>query len=1078
MNKNQFNRIVENILINLFFIIAFVLIGKTSLDLSKVNNFSSVFWLPSGLSIAFIYYRKSYFNLISVILATIILEFITGMPFSVSLIISLANCLEIYLALKLYHKIEHYLHSYIGVQTHSLSIFLTSVFSPIITAIISTYALIFLNNVPSILFFKIAFSWWAGNALGIFLILPFIKLYEWKDLKDPMNLLWISLGALFMGITNFAHSQALFFTVIFIFFIPLFFKRTIGMFLINLTIAAIIFWLNTKHLGPFGFQNYEQSFISSQFAILAIGLIALAVNGFNQSGFIIENKWAIAVIWSIFSLLYFISFNQEQKLDANELNNVSEKFIESLNQKYNIFDNSLRSLSAFVLANKNINQVQLAQFGQTLKLKSIYPEIDSYGVILGKNSSDIIDTLTYPDQAQIYLNTIIHDSNVQNILDRFPIDDVPVLSSRIRLSPTDETVSKSIMLLPIYINQKKVGWTFVVVDFEELFKNVISESRDFQYEIYDQNIIDRKHFVFQNDKNMILNSERTDQFSFANHAFRVIWKKKNNFANLSFSITSLNAFIISIINLLLLSYLYNIKIQRKLALLKNKELESNISSTEARYQSIFNASSDAIVLFNDQEILDFNPMFLIMFEFSEGNIPKNFIELFAIKQNSFVDSNKVIEEQLDKSQSKFEAYCRKQTGLFYAEVSINRFYHNNKQFYIASFADISYRKTIEDNLVAAKESAIEASKSKSRFLSIMSHEIRTPLNGIIGHLQFLLEKEDNQNLNDTQVESLKTIDFSTQHLLHILNEILDYSKIESGKVEFDVRLNNIREFIVNIKKLHIENTKRKNIYFKTDVKSDVPQSLYFDDHRLAQILNNLISNAIKFTKNGGISLEIINEKIENEFAHLKFIISDTGIGIPSAKIDYVFNEFTQASEDHNRNYGGTGLGLPITKKLIELQNGTIEVKSIENLGTQFIFHLKFKFIEKMVEKSDVIGSEITYYFENKKVLLVEDNDVNITVAKRYLLKWGMNVDVAMNGYEAVEKVRLNSYDIILMDFHMPVMDGITATKKIKEFNSSTPIIGLSADIISDDANMMDDFVEKPFKAKILNFTLQKYLKAS
>jgi CheY-like chemotaxis protein len=399
---------------------------------------------------------------------------------------------------------------------------------------------------------------------------------------------------------------------------------------------------------------------------------------------------------------------------------------------------------------------------------------------------------------------------------------------------------------------------------------------------------------------------------------------------------------------------------------------------------------------------------------------------------------------------------------------------------LASIKDITERKKIERNLIESKELAQEASLAKTRFLSNMSHEIRTPLNGILGLIHLL--KDDSPT--PSQNKYLEIMEFSTHHLVTILNEILDYNKIESGNIRLEIRPVKLEELVQNITNLHRPKMLEKNLDFKLIIDPNIPQKLYLDELRNGQILNNLISNAIKFTNEGFISLSITLVEKKNNYALIQFNIIDSGIGIPENKIQYIFNEFTQAYEDHTRKYGGTGLGLPISKKLIELQGGTILVQSRPNIGTSMSYELRFDIVEDNQFSSSVeVKNSEDHSFLGKYVLLVEDNEVNILVAKKYLEKWSLNVDVAMDGIEALELLKKKSYDLILMDFHMPNMDGLTCTKHIRELNISTPIIGLSADVTSDVKDryldyLMNGYLSKPFRPMDLKSLLKKFLNKS
>lgn len=284
----------------------------------------------------------------------------------------------------------------------------------------------------------------------------------------------------------------------------------------------------------------------------------------------------------------------------------------------------------------------------------------------------------------------------------------------------------------------------------------------------------------------------------------------------------------------------------------------------------------------------------------------------------------------------------------------------------------------------------------------------------------------------------------------------------------------------NIMSIHQYNAKNKQLKLELIFDQNIPEYVLLDELRNGQIINNLMSNAIKFTSQGKIEFKVSNIFDSKDDIILQFQVTDTGIGIAETKLEYIFHEFTQANEDHSRKFGGTGLGLAITKKLIELQGGKITVKSVVDKGTTITYQIKYKKHVINHQLLSVKDLEKTVSFNREKILLVEDNEVNIMVAKKYLEKWNLNVLVAKDGLEAIKMCSENKFSLVLMDFHMPNMDGVTATSKIREFDKETIIIGLSADVTSDliynfEKYQMNGFVSKPFKSKDLFSVIATHL---
>jgi signal transduction histidine kinase/ActR/RegA family two-component response regulator len=399
-----------------------------------------------------------------------------------------------------------------------------------------------------------------------------------------------------------------------------------------------------------------------------------------------------------------------------------------------------------------------------------------------------------------------------------------------------------------------------------------------------------------------------------------------------------------------------------------------------------------------------------------------------------------------------------------------------------SSRDITFRKDFEHTLRDSKQKAEEATQAKSQFLSMMSHEIRTPMNAIIGLTNLLMD----ETVTAAQKEHIRLIKFSGENLLGIINDILDFSKIEAGKISIEQIDFNLYDLVYNLKMMFAQRVSEKNIHFHLHYGDDVPRVIKGDQVRINQILTNLLSNAIKFTHQGYVELTVQCTGKKAGQHLIQFSVKDTGIGIDGDKVNSIFDSFSQASSDTTRIYGGTGLGLTITRHLIQLMNSVIQVESQPGYGSRFYFILPVqagKLIDK--EKRAFIHDEIA---RNKgvHVLLVDDNVINQVVAENFLKKWGMTVDVASNGLEALELIQNKSYSIILMDLQMPKMDGYEATKRIrglKEIDSyftTVPIIALTASAMADVRDKvieigMNDFITKPFLPEELRTKISAHI---
>ncbi|MDO3642779.1 PAS domain S-box protein [Mucilaginibacter sp. L3T2-6] len=386
--------------------------------------------------------------------------------------------------------------------------------------------------------------------------------------------------------------------------------------------------------------------------------------------------------------------------------------------------------------------------------------------------------------------------------------------------------------------------------------------------------------------------------------------------------------------------------------------------------------------------------------------------------------------------------------------------------------DITDRQKATQALISAKEQAEKSSHFKSEFLSIMSHEIRTPMNAVIGTTNLLLS----ENPLPEQLEYLNILKFSGENLLAIINDILDYNKIEAGKLDLNAQSFSLLNLAQKIKQSFYAKAAEKGLELDLFTDNNIPENIIGDPVRLGQVLNNLLSNAVKFTHKGKVSLQLIKEAINEKNVTIKFSVADTGIGIEPGNLAMIFDPFMQESQSHENDYGGTGLGLAITKRLIELHKSTISVTSEPGKGTEFSFSIKFD-IALQSQNNEAIAAPSApavsrRNLQGMRVLVVDDNKMNLMIASKFLKKWMIEVDEAISGEAAINLLKTNLYDLILMDLQMPEMDGFETTKIIRQTDASTPIIALTADAMPETHSKalsagMHGYLTKPFVPDVL-----------
>lgn len=515
---------------------------------------------------------------------------------------------------------------------------------------------------------------------------------------------------------------------------------------------------------------------------------------------------------------------------------------------------------------------------------------------------------------------------------------------------------------------------------------------------------------------------------------------------------------------------------------KNKFAEKSFNL----FNIIFQNAGDAYIIYDRAtlEIIDSNKQAALLFEAPVENAFRNWYMTRFMTRYLAMDSQN-LERLMNQVAEPWEGeaeFITESKKKIYTIVNTNIISASNipSELQVLRIKDITPIAEAKKEVKRNKIFAERAAGSKARFLSTMSHELRTPLNGIIGTANLVLLDE---SLNDEIRANVGIMRYSSEHMLDIINDILDFSKIDAGKMEFRKNGFALKESLEDVITFFAQQYKFHNLALKTDMEIESLKNVmvFGDQMKLNQVIKNLLSNALKFTLAGEVTLTVKIKELTEENAVIYFEVKDTGIGIVKEKHDEIFHAFSQIHSDNlKRKYEGTGLGLAISKKLVEIMGGQLQVESEEGKGSSFFFSLPFGIAARSSNnKTTAVKAEPAKDIRGLRVLVAEDNEINANILKGFLQRWKMQIKVAITGVHALELLKYHKFDLILMDLEMPEMNGYDALKKIKQQGIQIPVFAFTATLLENMDTLVKetgftDYVLKPFKPAELKKKIEKY----
>ena len=1132
----------------------YFLIASFGLKFATFHDNVSPVWPATGFSL-FVLHRFGWRVWPAIALGAWLTNAMTPLPWPGVFVIGIGNTLEAicgaYLIRSFFLQKERF-----GDLTTPVAFALGSFVGSLVSASLGLFALAAFGNLAPSAWSPVWLTWWTGDFLGGLLFAPVLisvplTKFEWKPAA-----IYLAAFALFSAVSGFVFFSGYGTPFIFLMFpVLLFTALRLGryeVYIASLLIGVVSLFATSRGLGPFAAGMPSEQIAHLQIFLISVGLTGLTLASLKKHLFSRVVLGTLIASWFISGLVFYYFERTSQIQESARFEASTEQIQHALLARLDSYGQTLRAGVALYKANPEINAKTWRTYFGALELTKSFPGIKGQGVIwpVAKNemadfeherrleglsafrvhgvpdsspelkSADVGYVIKYVEPLENNVTALGLDMGSERhrreAADLARDTNTETMTSPVRLVRDEGTVQGFVMLFPLYkvgaplnsVDQRRLahlGWIYSAISAPQLFESLMPNMNGkIELKVSDIAAASGDEVLYLSFSHTHQVADHESLISVGQRSYRIGWHRGPSYVYSHETVIAWVGLCGAIISLFFAYLVMSLQIVSRRSHEIAQDLTSELRTTMGRLEYIAKTAPVTVSHWSDDYRLLFgNDSFFKWFDEDPSELLGRTLEQ--------IFNREVYESHLPhvavamsgrttnferESHSHIDGEMRNVVLTYVPDI------HDGivKGFFLFA-QNVTDLKRAELIAVQERQVAMEASKVKTQFLANMSHELRTPINGIVGMAEVIGATSLTADLKD----HLSTLTRSADSLLTIVNDILDISKVEVGKLEIESIEFSLKKLFAELGSSFEPQFADKKI--KLEIIADVPENLSYlgDPSRLRQILNNLVGNALKFTSSGSVKIECIRLAQGADTSEFEIRVIDSGVGISPEALPRLFQSFSQADSSTSRRFGGTGLGLAISKTLVELMGGTLGVKSVESEGSAFWFRLKFanvilangvlangvpevRNLKVEIAVSNDRGASASDAADKRgTVLVVEDNLINQKVMTLTLRNLGFDFMIANNGQEAIEMVSRHSFDLVLMDCQMPIIDGYEATRTIRAHErieiAQLPIIAVTANAIAGDQEKcleagMDDYMSKPIKTAQLKLLLEKWARKS